>query len=137
MKIDVLYDKKRYDSIPDSGYILAFAYDITFFSKYKKENAKLLFDQSDRFVDVEYKNIHCFDEKTEYRLVSINNGNNIFEIQVFENEEQNMDDNLIFYDEMVIDDKYKDAGLDKIKIINRYKYSKYNTLVLDNYRLSS
>ena len=53
-------------------------------------------------------------------------------------EERGMDPDLIFEESVLVKPRYAVSGRvpGKLIIINRYRYSEYDTLTLDNYRIS-
>lgn len=52
-------------------------------------------------------------------------------------EEREMDPDLLFEEEVLVKPQYADTGRlpRKLTVINRYRYSEYDTLTLDNYRI--
>ena len=82
---------------------------------------------------------HFFDGKKEYRLIKRESRNDLLKLCFTEEEEKAMDKDLLMEETVLVKEEYVDASAgvcDHIRIINRYAYSKDDTLVLRNYRLA-
>ena len=53
-------------------------------------------------------------------------------------EEKTMEPDLLFVDEMLLRPEYRSdhVGIQKLKVMNRYRYTDFDTMTLDNYRIS-
>lgn len=135
MKVSDFASESFISKISDSGYCMVVYYDKVSFGKYKLEGDDIITDAlaSD---DLPFKEIRLFDKESEYRLRYVA-GNNRCENIFTSDEEKDMDKDLIFVDEMLLKEVYKNtSGLDKITIVNRYKYTDYSTITLDDYRVT-
>lgn len=134
MKIRDFVSENYLGNIPANGYCMAVCYDGVFFGKYKIDGDNIITDALPATVS-QFKELRLFNKESEYRLryVSGNKYENIFD----SDEEKNVDKDLIYIDEMLLKDIYKNtSGLEKIIVVNRYKYTDYNTITLDNYRIT-
>ena len=79
-----------------------------------------------------------FDRENDYRIVFRESRGDICRNLLTEEEERHIDADLIFVEEHLIKEEYAKRGgfPKKLRIINRYRYSDNDTLVLDNYRIS-
>ena len=127
------------DKAPLSGYIIAYTDEHVVYSSYKIVDNEIAIDSIyDNVIDNSYE-FHFFDDNMEYRLIRREARNDIVELLVTSDEEKDMDEDLIFVEDVLVSPQYlTDNTLpDKIRIVNRYKYSDNDTLVLDNYRIAS
>ena len=97
-------------------------------------------------IDSQYENIldksyvcHFFDEDTEYRMIIREARDDVIRLLITHEQEVNMNEDLLFSEDVLVSPAYLIASNlpDKIRIVNRYKYSDNDTLVLDNYRIAS
>ena len=80
--------------------------------------------------------LHLFDEATEYRLMTTGS-RGVIEHVVNENEEQDLEPDLIYEDKMLITSRFAEGhDIDSLRIINRYRYTWFDTLTLDDYRIA-
>ena len=130
MLLTDLKNNSKFSAIPAEGYIYATFYGKVIFEKYKKTAKGIEFAGSSSLENETIQELHCFDENTEYRIVD-----EIEAVMTYD-EEKSMDKDLLYEDEMLIDEKYlKDGFPSVLKIVNRYKYTYFDTLMLDNYRM--
>ena len=82
--------------------------------------------------------LHCFDRNTEYRLLVTDDGDRLVEVVLDAEEEKTMEPDLLFVDEMLLRPEYRSdhVGIQKLKVMNRYRYTDFDTMTLDNYRIS-
>ena len=81
---------------------------------------------------------HLFDEEREYRMIRREQRGDRVEVVLTRAEEEGMDPDLLYEEEPLVREEYaRRAGLPKrLRIINRYAYSRNDTLVLVNYRIA-
>ncbi len=125
------------DKIPGEGLILAEGKDTLVFVPYTFRDGKILVDGEDRTDLLNADVCHLFDRDTEYRRVRRMARNDIVETVQTAAEEAAMDKNLVYQEEVLIKPRYTGhPGMpETLIIVNRYRYSKYDTLVLDDYRI--
>ena len=65
-------------------------------------------------------------------------GERLIEVVLDAEEEKEMEPDLLFEDEMLLREEYctERVGIRKLKGVNRYRYTEYDTMTLDNYRIS-
>ncbi len=64
-------------------------------------------------------------------------GRGVIEHAVTESEERDIEPDLIYEDKMLIADRFtKEHDIDSLRIINRYRYTWFDTLTLDDYRIA-
>ena len=81
------------------------------------------------------KECHLFDQNKEYRMIFREARQDRVEAVLTRQQEEIMDPDLL-YEEGVLLKNDKAAGIDSLKIINRYKFTENDTLVLRNYRIA-
>lgn len=128
----------HYASIPQEGYMMAVFDDLILFQPYQKTDDGLTFSNMENVSDRNLLRIHCFDRDTEYRRMELDDGDRIIEAVLSAEEETAMDPDLIYEDEMLLREEFIEGagGLRALKVINRFRYTYFDTMTLDNYRLS-
>ena len=128
----------RLDMAPQKGYLLAYFRDALVFEPYAIENGRLVFPECEVYQEMAPKECHLFDENTEYRMILREARGDRVEIILSRQEEETMDPNLIYEEEVLVKNEYSGkAGIPKsLKVINRYMYTENDTLVLKNYRIA-
>ncbi len=78
-----------------------------------------------------------FYETSELRLVHRESRNDTIEILLRESDETDMDQELLYTQEVLLKQEYtsRDDLPKKLRIINRFVYSDNDTLILNNYRI--
>lgn len=130
-------EKTNIKKIPPRGVVIAYTDESVIYTSYKVIDGKVITDsiKEDKIANAyEY---HFFDTHKEYRLIYRESRNDIIEMVATKSEEDTMDSDLIYTEDVLVDPKYlEDKTLPKmLRIINRYRYSHNDTLVLDNYRI--
>jgi len=125
------------DRIPQKGYVLAYFRSELLFEPYEVCSGELSFERSELLEKEEARQLHFFDEKEEYRMVRRTSRNEVIELHFSGEEEAAMDPDLIFAEDVLLEDEYANDPKypEKIRIINRYYYSENDTIVLKNYRI--
>ncbi len=138
MLLNDILDSKFYDRIPQRGYIYAIFESGVLFEKYELQPNGFKFSGNSAFEKSPLRELHCFDENTEYRLIAQDSTLRTCPIEkvVSAEEEEEMTAELLLSDEMLLEDRYTKCGIKKITIINRYSYSFFDTLQLDDYRMT-
>jgi hypothetical protein len=142
-----IYQSKKYAEIPTEGYLYAVLDKAILFKKYNRTENKISFAPSkdnsanqERFEDFANRpvnELHFFDSQKEFRLLAsgYSQSATIIEYVASSEEEKGMEPDLLYEDEMMLEEKFAFEDLKKIKVVNRYKYTFFDTLALDNYRL--
>ncbi len=130
--------KNYIDIIPAKGYILAYLKQDLIFEPYEVKHGKLCFKGSERLKCEQPSECHFFDRESDYRIVVRESRGDVREALMTEEEERYMDSDLLFIEEALIKEEYaqKEGFPKKLRVINRYRYSDNDTLVLYNYRIS-
>ena len=138
MTLEDLKTMERFDCAPGEGYLIAVFPDRVLVERYRKEEGGLSFPGSDALQGKELLRLHCFDMNTEYRLLVTDDGDRVIEVVLDAEEEKAMEPDLLFEDEMLLRPEYctDRVGIRKLKIVNRYRYTEFDTMTLDNYRIS-
>lgn len=110
---------------PNKGYLLTYGDNKVELYPYDLTKDKINFKE---------QTYHLFDEQKEYRRFYSNG--KLHEIIISSDEEKAMDKDLLYAEEIELEDIYKSNTYNKIKIVNRYKYKNNNSLCLVNYRLA-
>ncbi len=126
------------DRIPEKGLILAEGRKELVFAAYIRKEGKILIDGLDRTDLLASEKCHLFDRDTEYRSIRRGSRGDLIETVLTRAEEEETDPDLIFPEEVLVKTRYAGKGgvPGRIKIINRYEYSKNDTLVLRDYRIA-
>ena len=138
MLLNDIPNSKFFDRIPQKGYIYAIFKTGVFFAKYELHPNGFKFSGDTVFEKTPLRELHCFDENTEYRLIVQDNSPCACPIEkvVSAEEEKHIPAELLLSDEMLLEERYTKCGIKKINIINRYSYSFFDTLQLDDYRMT-
>ena len=127
MLLNDVINSKLFKEIPCSGFIYAVFKENVIFEKYELSKEGFDFESALEYAKQPLKELHCFDGKVEYRAIAKDSSrtSSFIEKIVSEEEERDMPSELLFYDEMMLEDRFVKCGLDKIKIVNRYR-SRYS-----------
>ena len=65
-------------------------------------------------------------------------GDRLVELVLDAGQEKAMEPDLLFEDEMLVRPEYRpeQIGIQKLKVVNRYRYTDFDTMTPDNYRIS-
>ena len=138
MTLEKLKTMEGFRRIPAEGIMIAVFDDRTLVERYGKEAEGLSFPGTEQVGKKDLLRLHCFDPETEYRLIVTDDGERLIEVIMSAEEEKGMEPDLLFEDEMLLREEYctERVGIRKLKVINRYRYTQYDTMTLDNYRIS-
>lgn len=127
------------DKMPKKGFVLACFKDKTVFAPYEVRGEELLFEGKELFDTETPDECHFFDSDKEYRLVKREARGDFIERLLSKDEEAEMPADLLFAEDVLVKREY--AGIPglqgKIRVINRYRYSENDTLVLKDYRIAA
>ena len=126
------------EKLPAKGLFMGYFRDSLIFEPYEVKEGRILSENSFRLEKELPKEGHFFDESREYRYIIREARGDVIELLLTEEEEKSMEPDLVFFDEGIVREEFSSrAGMPKrLRIINRYKYSENDTLVLKNYRIS-
>ncbi len=138
MLLNDVLNSNFFDRIPQRGYIYATFNTGVIFEKYELHPNGFKFSGDSTFVSSPLRELHCFNENTEYRLIAQDYSPCACPIEkvVSAEEEKEIPAELLLSDEMLLEERYTKCGIKKINIINRYSYSFFDTLQLDDYRMT-
>ena len=138
MTFEELKKSACYPRIPAEGYLIAVFKDRILFERYRKEAEGLCFPGAEESRAERLLRLHCFDRDTEYRLLVTDDGDRLVELVLDAGQEKAMEPDLLFEDEMLVRPEYRpeEIGIRKLKVVNRYRYTDFDTMTPDNYRIS-
>ena len=123
---------------PGTGFVIACLKDQLIFAPYKIRNGIFTAEGWDNPDFTEASVCHFFDDSREYRRIYRSARRDIIETVLTAQEEQTMDPDLIFVEEVLVKPQYAETGHlpSTLSIVNRYRYSEHDTIVLEDYRIS-
>lgn len=126
------------EKAPRRGFVIACLKDQLVFAPYEIRNGVFCAEGWDSPDFTTAEECHFFDSGREYRRICRSARWDVIETVLTAQEEQSMDPDLIYTEEVLVKPKYAEkTGLpSKMTIISRYRYSEYDTIVLDDYRIS-
>ncbi|MBQ9526437.1 MAG: hypothetical protein IJR68_02405 [Fretibacterium sp.] len=126
------------NNAPARGYILAYYPDTLVFEPYILQGDCPVFEGWEALRGAKPRECHLFDDSREVRIINRESAKDRLEIVLTREEERGMDPDLIFVEDVLVKPQYAGGGgrPKTLKIINRYRYSAFDTLTLDNYRIS-
>ena len=126
------------DLAPRKGLLLAYFRDALVFEPYAAEAGQPVFPGWEAWESEEPMECHLFDEEREYRMIRREQRDDRVEVVLTRAEEEGMDPDLLYEEKPLVRGEFAGrAGLPKrLRIINRYAYSRNDTLVLVNYRIA-
>ena len=138
MTFEELKKSSYYPRIPAEGYLIAVFKNRILFERCRKETDGLCFPGEEEIRTEELLRLHCFDRDTEYRLLVTDDGDRLVELVLNAEQEKAMEPDLLFEDEMLVRPEYRpeQIGIQKLKVVNRYRYTDFDTMTPDNYRIS-
>ena len=126
------------EGIPQEGYCILSFRDALLFERYEYRDGKLCFPGSDRLERELPYDCRFFDREKDCHLVFRESRGDICKTVLTEEEEKAMDPDLVYAEEVLVREEF--AGREglpkKLLIVNRYRYTEYDTLTLKNYRIS-
>lgn len=123
------------DMAPAKGYLLAYFKNALVFEPYTVQNDQMVFPGCENWHNASPKECHLFDQNKEYRMIFREARQDRVEAVLTRQQEEIMDPDLLYEEEVLLKND-KAAGIDSLKIINRYKFTENDTLVLRNYRIA-
>ena len=129
--------KRILENAPNTGFVIACLKDQLIFAPYEIRNGALIVEGCSCPDFSEAKECHFFDANREYRRIYRSGRRDVIEAVLTVQEEQDMDPDLIFVEEVLVKPQYMQSGRipASLTIINRYRYSEYDTIVLEDYRI--
>ena len=126
------------ENAPAKGYLLAYYHDALVFEPYEIKDGMILFEGCGAFRGEFPRECHLFDQDKECRIVLRRNPRGPVRRVLTRRQEQQMDPDLLFEEEMLVKPEYASDGRlpGKLKIVNRYRYSESDTLTVEDYRLA-
>ena len=127
------------ENAPASGFVIACLKDRLVFAPYKICNGVFAAEGWDCPDFTEAEECHFFDDSREYRRIYRSARRDVIETVLTAQEEQAMDPDLVFVEEVLVKPQYAQTGKipSTLTIVNRYRYSEYDTIVLEDYRISA
>ncbi len=124
--------------MPDSGYILAYLRSGVVFAAYEKDERGIHFEGDECLAQDELLECHCFDEQREYRLLKSGDERGMREFIITSAQESAMDPMLLKEEAVLIKEAYATVpgAVERLRVVNRYRYDENDALVLENYRLA-
>lgn len=131
-------DRFSFEKIPEKGFVMAYFSSRLVFEPYTVSNGSPVFKNCGLLESECPSEIHFFDAKTEYRFVSRPSRSDFVEIVLTEEQESKMEPDLLFSETVLLKKEYaeQEGFPDRIRVINRYRYTENDTLVLKNYRMA-
>lgn len=122
---------------PAKGYILACYPDTLVFEPYILRDGEPIFEGCEALREETAWECHLFDDEKEYRRIFRESFGDWIELLLTRAEEREMAPDLVYEEEAFVKPQYADTGrLPRLlTVTNRYRYSEYDTLTLDNYRI--
>jgi len=127
------------EKAPAKGFILACFQERLGFGRYERKSGDIVFAGWEAFREKRPQECHLFDADTEYRMVARQARGDRIELVLTAREEATMDPDLLYTENVLIREEYRQDGTvpGTIAVMNRYQYSADDTLMLKNYRLSA
>lgn len=128
----------KIELLPEAGYVIAQLRSTLLFEAYTVKDGKLLFQGSDLLEKEPIKECHFFSRDKEYRLLVRESRGDFIERVLTAEEEQAMDPDLLYEQEMLVKEEYACRGElpEKLLVMNRYEFTENDTLALKDYRIS-
>ena len=125
------------ENAPSVGFVIAYLKNQLIFAPYKICNGVLVVEGWNDPDFTEAEECHFFDHSREYRRIYRSARRDVIETVLTDREEQSMDPDLIFVEEVLVKNQYTETGRipATLTIVNRYRYSEYDTIVLEDYRI--
>lgn len=129
---------KILEKAPRFGFVIACLKDRLIFAPYEIRNGAFWAEGWECPDFTAAEECHFFDDRTEYRRIWRNARRDVIETVLTAQEEQSMDPDLVYSEEVLVKPKYTAiTGVPpKLTITSRYRYSEHDTIVLEDYRIS-
>ena len=126
------------ENAPAAGFVIASLKNQHIFAPYEIRNGVLMVEGWDRPDFTEAEECHFFDHSREYRRIYRSARQDMIESILTAQEEEAMDPDLIFTEEVLVKPQYTESSCipAALTIVNRYRYSEYDTIVLEDYRIA-
>ncbi|MBP5655225.1 MAG: hypothetical protein J6X33_06885 [Clostridiales bacterium] len=126
------------DKVPSEGIVLAFFSYRSVFFPYEVSDGNIIIKGEEDVDLAKAYECHFFDRDSEYRRIKRGSRGDIREVVLTKAQEDDMDTDLIFEEEVLVKPSYLEReGIPaKLLIVNRYRYSDNDLTVLDDYRIS-
>lgn len=123
---------------PGKGFVIACLTEKLIFTSYEIRDDVFYAKDWDSPDFTRAEECHFFDEEKEYRIIYRSARKDRIETILTAKEEEVMEPDLIYTEEVLVKPTYaeKEGLPSKLKIINRYRYSEHDTIVLEDYRIS-
>ena len=134
----MIMNNDNINKIPSTGCLIAYIDECVIYANYKVDDNNIIIDSEyENILDKSYE-CHFFDSNREYRMIRREAREDVIEILLSRDEEDALDRDLLFIEDVLVSNEYLNNDLlpDKIRIVNRYKFSDNDTLTLDNYRIA-
>lgn len=130
--------KLNFSMMPQSGFILAYFRTKVVFEEYKIENNEIHFKSADLLKTDTLSECHCFDEKTEYRIIYKHDGKETVELCLTQDEEAALDCHLVREELWYIKPEYRSNAneLERLRVVTRYHYTENDSLCMTNSRMA-
>lgn len=127
-----------FSKAPAQGWLFAETERGPILERYSIVAGKPDFPGAERLETAPVLRLHCFDERTEYRYVRVNENGDAVDGLFTAGQEAAMDPDLVYEDKMVLAEAYapKEGGIWALTVINRYRWTECNALAIENYRLA-
>lgn len=127
-----------FEMLPKKGLVMAYFKERLVFSPYEMKNGMPELPERELFEKEMPYECHFFDCDTEFRMITRASRRDRIERVLTREEEISMPAELLFCEDVLVKPEYAAiSGVPKsIRVINRYRYSENDTLVLSDYRIS-
>ena len=128
----------RIEQLPGTGYMIAQTKSKLLFEPYTVKNGRLLFRGREFLEKEPVIECHFFSQDREYRLITREARGDFIARVLTAEEEQAMDPDLVYEQEMLVKEEYACRGdlPEKLLVMNRYVFTENDTLALKDYRIS-
>lgn len=129
---------RKLENAPAVGFVIACLKDRLVFSPYEIRDGVFIAEYWDDPDFTTAKEMYFFDKDREYRRIYRSARRDVLETVLTAEEEARMDPDLIYIDKVLVKPVYsnKPGMPSELIIVNRYRYSENDTIVLDDYRIS-
>ena len=126
------------DRIPGQGLLLAEGREKLAFVPYVYREGKIWVEEQDQSGFLDWDKCIFFNRDTEYRRIRRGARGDVIETVLTAEEEEKMPPDLLYTEEVLVKPQYtaREGIPEKLRIVNRYRYSENDTLVLEDYRVA-
>ena len=127
-----------YEIIPLEGFCLLSFRDALVFEPYELRDGQPHFAGCERLKQEMPYDCHFFDREKDCHMVFRESRGDFCVTVLTAEEEKVMDPDLIYVEKQLIREEYaaREGFPSRLSVISRYRYSEFDTLLLENYRLS-